>query len=242
MEIQRRIAKVLDCAETLRTQRRQALAQLDALAESIFLDMFGDPVLNLMRWPDSRLGGVLRFQQYGPRFYDETYSDEGVRIVRITDLAESGALDFSSMPRLAVSGADRERYRLQSGDLIFARSGATVGKTALIHPRDPECIAGAYFITMRFTSEIEPAYALAVLKSPAVRGIVEQRSRQAAQQNFSGPALRQLPMPVPPVYLQKRFVGRLDSVARLRSIQMEALAELDGLFASLQHRAFRGEL
>ena len=239
---QRRIAEVLDRAEALRAKRHAALAQLDSLTQSLFLDLFGDPVSNPKKWPDPKLGGLLGFQQYGPRFYNESYSADGIRIVRITDLSEEGVLDFSSMPRLVVSDEDREKYALRSGDLIFARTGATVGKVALIHPNDPPCIAGAYFITMRFKDSVVPIYARAVLTAPSVRAIVAKRSRQAAQQNFSGPGLRQLPMPIPPLPLQREFARRVSAVEKLKTAQRASLAELDALFASLQHRAFRGEL
>jgi len=239
---QRRIAEVLDRAEALRAKRRTALAQLDTLTHAIFTDLFGDPVTNPKRWPDPKLGGLLKFQQYGPRFYNESYSMDGMRIVRITDLNEAGTLDFAEMPRLAVSDADRERYALHPGDLIFARTGATVGKVALIQPDDPPCIAGAYFITMRFAKTLEPVYARAVLMAPSIRAIVAKRSRQVAQQNFSGPGLRQLPMPLPPVELQRDFSRRVAGVEKLKTAHRASLAEMNALFASLQHRAFRGEL
>jgi type I restriction enzyme S subunit len=239
---QRRIAEVLDRAEALRAKRRAALAQLDSLIQSIFLDLFGDPVSNPKKWPDPTLGGLLAFHQYGPRFYNESYSADGIRIVRITDLSEEGVLDFSSMPRMVVSDEDREKYALRTGDLVFARTGATVGKVALIQPNDPPCIAGAYFITMRFTDSVVPIYARTVLTAPSVRAIVSKRSRQAAQQNFSGPGLRQLPMPLPPVELQHEFARRVEAVEKLKTAQRASLAELNALFASLQQRAFRGEL
>ena len=95
--------------------------------------------------------------------------------------------DFESMPRMTVAVEDQEKYSLRPGDVVFARSGATVGKVALIGPEDPPCIAGAYFIVMRFSPSVLPVYVKAVLRSPSVRQLVAQRSRQAAQQNFSGP-------------------------------------------------------
>ena len=202
---QRRIADILDQADALRAKRRAALAQLATLIHSIFIKMFGEPVANPMRWPDPTMGALLTFQQYGPPFYNESYSLDGTRIVRITDLNESGDLNFGDMPRLKVSEADQVKYALHPGDIIFARTGATVGKVAVIRPEDPPCIAGAYFISMRFAPEIDPLYVRAVLTSPVIREIVARRSRQAAQQNFSGPALRQLPMPLPPRHLQHRF-------------------------------------
>jgi type I restriction enzyme S subunit len=185
---------------------------------------------------------MLTFQQYGPRFFNEPYSADGIRIVRITDLNEAGSLNFAAMPRLAVSDSDREKYSLQPGDLIFARSGATVGKVALIQRDDPPCIAGAYFITMRFKKTLVPVYARAALSTSSIRAIVASRSRQAAQQNFSGPSLRQLPMPVPPIEMQREFTRRVDASADLRTKLRASLHEMNALFDSLQHRAFRGEL
>ena len=146
------------------------------------------------------------------------------------------------MPRLAVSDEDREKYLLRPGDLIFARSGATVGKVALIQSNDPPCIAGAYFITMRFEQTLDPVYARAVLSAPSIRAIVAKRSRQAAQQNFSGPGLRQLPMPCPPIELQREFTRQVNSVETLKASQHASLGQFDALFGSLQNRAFRGEL
>jgi type I restriction enzyme S subunit len=104
---QRRITIVLGRAEALRAKRRAALAQLDSLTQSIFLDMFGDPVANPKQWPNRELGSLLTFQQYGPRFHNEAYSKDGIRIVRITDLDESGTLRFSDMPRMLVSPEDQ---------------------------------------------------------------------------------------------------------------------------------------
>ena len=242
LQEQRRIAEVLDRTEALRAKRRAALAQLDTLTQSIFLDLFGDPVANPNRWPNPTLGGLLSFQQYGPRFYNESYSTDGIRIVRITDLDEEGNLNFSEMPRLAVSDADRRKYALRAGDLIFARTGATVGKVALIGPDSPPCIAGAYFITMRFAKTVEPTYARAVLVAPSTRAIVTKLSRQAAQQNFSGPGLRKLPLPLPPIQLQRDFAERVAGLEKLKITHRSSLAQLDSLFAVLQHRAFRGEL
>jgi type I restriction enzyme S subunit len=239
---QRRIADVLDRTDVLRVKRRAALATVDIATRSIFMDMFGDPVSNPKRWPTSVLGALLTFQQYGPRFYNESYSPDGVRIVRITDLDESGELDFAHMPKLAVSQEDLEKYSLRPGDLLFARTGATVGKVALVDAHSPPCIAGAYFITMRFTPDVEPVFVRFVLTSPALRRFVTDRSRQAAQQNFSGPALRALTIPVPPHALQQRFAETLKPVDALRIAQRDSLNRLDALFSSVQHHAFRGEL
>jgi type I restriction enzyme, S subunit len=242
IEEQRRIAAILDKADEIRTKRRAALVQLDTLTQAIFLDLFGDPVSNPKGWPDRRVDGALDFLTYGHRFYDQLYSDEGTPIVRITDLNESGDLDFPSMPRMTITEQERLTYRVNAGDLLFARSGATVGKVALLREGDPECVGGAYFIWMRFTDEVNPEYARSVLTSDRVRELIVKQSRQAAQQNFSGPAIRRLPMPIPPADLQTQYAEIIQCVSTQKKLLSGGLASANNLFASLQHRAFRGEL
>ncbi|WLI89246.1 restriction endonuclease subunit S [Massilia sp. R2A-15] len=242
LDHQIRIAHLLGKVEGLISKRKLRLQQLDDLLKSAFLEMFGDPVVNPKRWPNLGLGAALTFMQYGPRFYNESYSAEGTRIVRITDLNENGDLDFLAMPKLTVTEEERKKFLLQPGDLIFARTGATVGKVALIGPNDPPAIAGAYFIVMRFKKTLAPLYVRSVLTSKSVRAIIGERSRQAAQPNFSGPGLRQLPMPIPPMELQQEFAELSDKVANLRAHYQHSLTDLEVLYGALCQQAFKGEL
>lgn len=242
MAVQCRIAAILDLADELRVKRREALAQLDSLTQSIFLEMFGNPVTNPKNCVASSLGEAISEMQYGPRFYDEAYSPEGVRIVRITDLDSSGGLDFDSMPRMAIDEETHSQYMLRPGDIVFARTGATVGKIALINQSAPPCIAGAYFIRLQFKNYLLPEYAYAALRTNSIQAIIAAQSRQAAQQNFSGPGLRRLPMPIPSLSLQHEFKSRMLMVYKSIEVHQKSLAQLSELFLSLQHRAFRDEL
>lgn len=239
---QRRIVAILDKADSLREKRRQALAKLDELLKSVFIEMFGDPVTNPKGWSMSSFGKEISLLEYGPRFYYESYSPSGIRIVRITDLDSLGNLDFSSMPKMEVSEDDKKRYCLNPGDLLFARSGATVGKTALISDKDPECIAGAYFIRMRFKNPIHPFFARMVMASRSIQEIIVSRSRQSAQQNFSGPGIRSLPLPVPPMQLQLKLQTLHLVLSNLIVNAKLHLQSADRLFNSLQQRAFSGDL
>lgn len=239
---QKRIAAILDKADRLRRQRRFAQTLSDSFLQSVFIKMFGDPVANPMEWNKRTVGDELDVMQYGPRFYNELYSPTGIRIIRITDLDSSGELDFVSMPRLKVSDEDVKTYALKPGELIFARSGATVGKTALIPEKAPVCIAGAYFMTMRFKKAINPVFVRHLFAAKPIQSIIESRSRQSAQQNFSGPGLRELPLIVPPVPLQEKFAAIVQKFERIRRQQREATRQAEHLFQTLLHRAFRGEL
>jgi type I restriction enzyme S subunit len=243
LEMQQRIAATLDKAECLRQNRRAALQKLGVLTQSIFFDMFGDPSINSMGWPVQTLGEILELLQYGPRFYNESYTASGVRIARITDLNQNGKLNFGSMPKLDVDEQNQEKHLLRPGDLIFARTGATVGKLSLIKRGDPKCIAGAYFIRLHFREdEVEPTYIRSLLASPPIQAIVIKQSRQAAQQNFSGPALRRLRIPLPPLTLQRVFSERLSELEAVETSFDQSERKFDSLLSALRHHAFHGTL
>lgn len=239
---QRRIAAILDKADAIRRKRREAIALTEELLRSTFLEMFGDPVTNPKGWSCSTFGDCLVSAQYGPRFHDEPYTSDGVRIVRITDLDLFGRLDFAAMPRHSLSGETVKKFGLEPGDLIFARTGATVGKSAIIANGAPQCIAGAYFIRLRFGDNIQAPYARGVIASKSIQHFIFAKSRQSAQQNFSGPAIRRLPLPLPPLSLQASYAeARLTILAGVKR-QQKALRVATELFNSLVQRAFRGEL
>jgi type I restriction enzyme S subunit len=238
LDEQRRIAAILDKADTLRAKRRAAIAKLESLTQSIFLDMFGDPTSNPKGWKTTLMGEQLRSLHYGPRFYNEKYTPDGIRTVRITDLQEDGTLRFENMPRMTLPDTDIGKYKAVPGDILFARSGATVGKTAVINESDPPCVPGAYFLVLRFSEQLDPRYCRAVLSSPSTRAVVNSRSRQAAQQNFSGPALRELSMPLPPMDLQRRFAALLVTIGNQRTQLLRSGCVLDSLDVSLKHKFF----
>ena len=239
---QRRIASILDTADAIRRKRQHAIALTGDLLRSTFLEMFGDPVRGFRGARMSTFGDELESIQYGPRFNNQKYAKSGIRIVRITDLNAAGGLDFPSMPLLAVSEGERARFSLVPGDLIFARTGATVGKSAVIRPGDPECIAGAYFIRLRFKDGVRPIYAHMVLQSSPIQAHIARTSRQAAQQNFSGPAIKRLPLPVPAPHQQERLERIEATIRALVGRLSQAGLEAESLFGSLSQQAFRGEL
>ncbi len=239
---QKRIADILDKADAIRRKRQVATAEFHNLLRSAFLDFFGDPLANPKGWPMSSFGDQVAKLEYGPRFYNEPYSPDGVRIVRITDLDFLGRLDFDAMPRMTVPDDVRAARCLQPGDIILARSGATVGKSALIEKGAPACIAGAYFIRLQFKPVILPLFAKMTIDSRPIQTIIAEKSKQSAQQNFSGPGIRALPLPIPPTNLQEEFVVLRKRIRKGQVASAQHYAETNSLFNSLVQRAFKGEL
>jgi len=243
LEEQRRIAAILDQAETLRTQRHQALAHLDTLTQSLFLDMFGDPQANPMSWPTRELQEVVKpgaIVTYGiVQAGDELPG--GVPYIRTGDLV-NGSIRLTELrhtdPELA---AKFSRSRVETNEIVMSIR-ATVGTTALV----PAELDGANLT--QGTARIAPGedmhfnYLLYFLRSDSTQHWIDRQVKGATFREITLGRLRELPVLVPPLSLQQTFATRIQAIEALKATHRTALAELDALFASLQQRAFAGEL
>jgi type I restriction enzyme, S subunit len=245
---QRRIATILDQAETLRTQRRQALAHLDTLTQSLFLDMFGDALANTNRIP---MGALVDEFRYGT---SEKSGASGFPALRIPNVA-SGRLDLNELKTVAVETAEFERLRLLSGDLLFVRTNGNpdyVGRCAVFEPalvantsfEPTEFIYASYLIRARLKgNDLLPLVLQQYLSEGEGRRALRARCKTSAgQYNINTEGLGAIPVPLFPLALQQTFATRIQAIEALKATHHTALAQLDALFASLQQRAFAGEL
>jgi len=241
---QRRIADILDRADALRAKRRAALEQLDTLAESIFLDLLGDPVTNPKGWPIEPLADLCSIAgQYGAGVSSRPYDSALPRYIRITDITDNGRLTPDPVSPSGPNQVWRDNF-VSPGDILFARSGATVGKTYLHREEHGPCVFAGYLIRFRpEPDKLLPEFLFRYTQTAAYRAWVKQRQRVVAQPNINARQYgRELMLPVPPLPLQNEFALRDARVESLKSAHRSSLAELDALFATLQNRAFQGEL
>ena len=248
---QRRIAEVLDRAEALRAKRRTALAQLDSLTQSLFLDLFGDPVSNPKGWPTTTLGDLVDEFRYGS---SNKSASQGRPALRIPNVA-GGTIDLTDLKLVPVEAAEFERLRLQDGDLLFVRTNGNpdfVGRCAVFDStaattsgfEGNEFIFASYLIRARLPANIiTPVFLREYLLGAEGRRQLRSRSKTSAGQfNINTESLGAIPVPLTPLPLQREFARRVRAVEKLKTAQRASLAELDALFATLQHHAFRGEL
>lgn len=242
---QRRIAAILDQADTLRTQRREALAHAESLTQSIFLDMFGDSRLTTQTWPLLPLGSIVRNTRLGLVRGSEAIGP-GFRhpYVRMNSISRTGELLLSDVLNIDATDAEVEQASLLPGDILFntRNSRELVGKTGIF--RGP----GLYLFNnnlmrIRFSSSVHPEYVAAAFQTPFVQAALDTRkSGTTSVFAIYYKDLSSLPLPLPPLPLQQEFARRVEAVEKLKAAHRAHLAHLDELFASLQHRAFRGEL
>jgi len=234
---QLRIAAILDKVDALRAKRRAALAQLDTLTQSIFLDMFGDPSTNPKGWPVDAIQNIAETTSGGtPKRDVDGYFGGSIPWVKSGELHQVvvSQTDESLTERgLAESSAKL----VPPGTVLVAMYGATVGAVAILGVQAATnqavcCISPSKAVTSEY---------LATLLRRIAPSLLAKRVG-GAQPNLSQDLLRNLRVPVPPPTLQRDFGQRLAAVGGLRRESETATARTDDLFAALQRRAFQGEL
>lgn len=236
---QRRIAVILDQADELRAKRRCTLALHDDLTQSIFLDMFGDPVINTMTWPllafgdvcETRLGKMLDAKQQTGEHARPYLRNANVQWFRF-QLDDLLTMDFDESARAML--------RLEPGDILICEGGQP-GRAAIWQGELDECYFQKALHRARPDSTVAVAeFVIHLLRQIVDRGGLKDHVTSATIAHLTGEKLKQMPVVMPPLELQHEFVRRVEAV---RAVRRTAEADqLDELFASLQSRAFAGQL
>ena len=237
---QKRIAGILDAADALRSKRRETLAQLDTLLQSTFLDMFGDPVTNPMGWETYALGevGEVITGNTPSRKRPEYYGDD-IEWIKSDNINDPSFVLTEAVERLSVTGRAVARTIPRGSILVTCIAGS------------PSCIGNAAIADreVAFNQQINafvPGERIALWFAFGVfwvgKRLVQSASTSSMKGMVSKSAFSAISIPIPPTSLQSRFATIAKSVEQQKARQRAHLAELDTLFASLQSRAFRGDL
>ena len=240
---QKRIAEVLARAEELRSKRREAIAQLDTLIQAIFLEMFGDPVTNPKGFTIRKIKDLLESASYGT---SEKSSSEGeFPVLRMNNITRTGEIDLTDLKYMDLADSQKERYLVRHGDVLFNRTNSAelVGKTAIIRNiSNPMAFAG-YLVRLRVNKENDPEYLSAFLNTDYSKRVLRGMCKSIiGMANINATEVQTIKIPQPPLHFQQEFARRVKAIEKLKVAHRASLSELDALFASLQHRAFRGEL
>ena len=162
--------------------------------------------------------------QYGHTASAKARKD-GPRFLRITDI-QDGRVDWSTVPSCDIPKADVPKYRLSAGDLVFARTGATTGKSFLIG-ECPEAVFASYLIRVRVSAGVDSRYLSAFFQSPDYWRQIQGGKRGIGQPNVNGTVLGEIQFPVAPLPEQRRIVAEIEKqftrleagVAALRRVQ-----------------------
>lgn len=223
LEEQKRIAAILDKADSLRRKRAQAIALADDFLRATFLDLFGDPVTNPKGWPVGTIRDLVASVNYGT----SSKADEAegqYPILRMMNITYEGRWDFSSLKYIDLSEKEKEKYLARKGDLLFNRTNSKelVGKSAVFESDEAMAIAG-YLIRVRTNELANPYYIAAYLNSPHGKQTLFSMCKSiVGMANINAQELQDIRIQIPPVELQNKYASIVAEVRKREVLMLES--------------------
>ncbi len=223
------IVSELDKINELIRLKKEQLKDFDNLAQSLFYEMFGDPVENEKGWEVKKLGEIAK-SAIGLTYKPENVTEElsGTVVLRSSNIQNS-ILDFNDIVRVNV--LVKEDKMVNDGDILMcSRNGSfrLVGKVALIKGLKERMSYGAFMTIIR--SPYNP-YLFEYFKTPAFRQYLITGKTTTVNQ-ITVKMLNNLTLPLPPLSLQQLFAQRIEQIEREKSEVQKSIQDLETLLAS----------
>lgn len=240
---QKRIVEKIDTAfdkiDALKANAERNLAN----AKELFQSALDEAMRPKKGWVEKMLGEVCDGKMsYGTSAPSCAY-DTQVRYIRITDIDDDGRLlDDLVSPR-----EYEQKHILKEGDVVFARTGATVGKSYMYSLSDGKCVYAGYLIRARVKQDVlNPKFLFYFTKTSAYKLFIQTSQAAAAQPNVNAHKYGNLKVPIPPLHEQSQIVSRIekvhDAVRMLKQNYNKQIADCAEMKQSILHEAFEGRL
>ena len=160
-------------------------------------------------WCWARWGDISESIQYG---YNAPAKENGrIKMVRISDI-QNGNVVWESVPYCDIDEEDIESYTLKAGDILFARTGGTVGKSYLVTEVPEEAIYAGYLIRTRYSNQLSSQYLKYFMETNLYWLQLTNGTTATAQPNCNGKTLGKMLLPIPPLAEQERIVNKINEI------------------------------
>ena len=239
MSLQKNIVKTLNKLEDILENFKQKKLLINFLNKSLFTRMFGTPEYNEKGWNFISLKDISYTKgEYGSNKPAINYNG-GYRYIRITDINATGELKTE---KVGVSDEEIEaqKYALKENDILFARSGATVGKNFLYNKKYGNCIFAGYLIRFKLNPHlISTKYLKIYLDTNYYWNWVKNCQNIVAQPNINAKQYGEdLKIMLPPIELQNKFAERVEKIEKLSFEIEKSIKEAENLYNSLINKYF----
>lgn len=246
---QKRIADVLDRTDALRTKRRVALALLDDLSQSIFLDMFGDPMANDRGWPAVSVAEFVNGFESGKNLVADDLSDRAsrYRVLRTSAITSLRFRPDQTKP-VPQNYEPPLHHLVKDGDLLFGRAntGELIGATALVKSVGSNVLLPDKIWRFKWppVAASDPIWVMHLFRTPAFRHELTRRASgtSSSMKNISQQKVLSIRTGLPDLALQRAFAEKVAASESTHTFCERSGNDLARMFASLQQQAFAGEL
>ena len=229
---QQHIVEELDLLSSIIEKKKAQLNELDNLAQSLFYEMFGDPITNEKGWQVKTLGKECTELKYGtskPACENGKY-----KYLRMGNLTINGELDLSSLKTIDIPDDEVEKCIVRYGDILFNRTNSLdlIGKTCMFNLEEPMVIAG-YIIRVRLSKNLKPRYISAMFNLPRMKLLLKKMAKGAVNQaNINSKELASILVPIPPLDLQQQFATKIEAIEHQKELIKQSIKEVETLFNS----------
>lgn len=246
---QRRIATILDKAESLRARQRKVLAQLDRLAQSIFVTMFGDPMAPTAPWGRVPVSSFVAGFESGKSVSAENEEDT-TSLYRVLKVSAVTSLEFKPEECKAAPPyhVPQDSHFVRAGDLLFSRANTAelIGATAYVSEVEENMLLPDKLWRFVWHQEPKatPQFVNYLFRQQKFRSEISRRASgsSGSMKNISQEKVLSIEVSLPPISMQQVFSNRIAKIMEMKTKQIAAVAFAESLFRVIQDRAFRGEL
>ena len=221
MSEQERIVFILDKIKIIIDNYQKQLEKYDELIKARFVEMFGDPITNPMRWEMVSIGDVVKEVKYGtskPAIEGGKYP-----YLRMNNLTMDGHLDLSDLKFIDIPNDEIEKYIVRQGDVLFNRTNSVdlVGKTAVFDLPDAMIIAG-YIIRIRLNERLLPEIFSQYMNLEALKSILKNMAKGAVNQaNINAQELKKIKIYVPDIQTQRQFIKIKEQIDKSKFVELK---------------------
>lgn len=233
LSVQSRIVSELDLLSGIIEKQKEQLKTYDQLAQSIFYDMFGDPVNNEKGWEVKKLEEVVSSDcsiSYGIVQPGDDVKD-GVPVVRPVDLINTWVFR-EGLKVVEKSISDAYKRTILKGDEILFCVRGTTGVVSLASKELCGCNVTRGITPLLFDDNTNKYYIFHLLKSDGIQSIISENTRGIALKQINMKDVRLLPIPLPPLSLQQSFAKKIEAIERQKALVKQSMAEVQTLFDS----------
>ena len=240
LEKQKQIAKTLDKANELIELRKESITKLDALAKSIFIDMFGDPAINPKKFDVKLLDEVSLKITDGEHGTVER-TDTGKMYLMARNISHFGTIDFSDVSYISEENHNRiyKRCNAEYNDLLLVCVGATIGKCTLVPKMESFSLARSVALIKPSLDKILSNYLLHFFRSEYIGREIKSASNSSAQAGLYLGAIKKIKIIVPPIELQNKFAKIIEKIEEQKSLYEKELEKLQNNFDALLQKSFQ---
>ncbi|PSW92299.1 restriction endonuclease subunit S [Photobacterium iliopiscarium] len=244
LEEQKKIAEILDAADSLRQKDKQLVEHYDRLSQSLFLDMFGNVFNNVKKFEECLFSEIVEKVQIGPfgsQLHKHDYIENGIPLINPIHIVDSKIVPNSLFTLQDEKYDSLPNYHLKIGDLIMGRRGE-MGRCALVTEKENGFFCGTGSLYLRLNKNVNPTFLLKVITSDGGKEYLERNAQGVTMMNLNKKIILNIKIGLPPIELQNKFETSISEIRKQKSLAQQALQKSDDLFNSLLQRAFKGLL